>query len=349
MRCFTPSEFDQLGLRTHIPPDLRTNYFPVLVRELEDSEKRIDEEDVKNALSATSQMTGAKTVLADDKIRETYFMSYEGISASSEYSCRPGVGRIRHDRVSRIFLFTIKDLLSATDLRKLRIEQEPGYIYFCAFEYSDDRYNSSHLFGENDRRAPTESYHDPYAHGLYFRDLIDISRLWYCEDVSADALPVTKNVDIDTHETVWFGSVADIARVTNSLILGMVRGEDGSRTYVLKTPLEYPPGFVRETACLLKQNTSLSEDFVQLFQELVFQKTEPPERDEPVNPTVSVNGFNRDYPQGEAKLIGPDVWWKWSKNPHLVQTVLMARLIGGNFWEYALGNLELNLEEVLYE
>ncbi len=345
MRCLTPSEFEPLQVRTHIPPDLTTSFFPVMLQSSPEEDYRLDCEHTNSAVERTAQNLSARNIFYMPEDNRYLDMNSDCVSDFRNYSFSIGKGVERRERISKLIMFSINDLVFGPDLKKLGIAQEPGYIYFGTSISNERHAFGAYLFEYeyNHRRPKKHYYHENPPDSVFFEDLIDVTAEWHGQR----KISSKKLIDIQTHERIWIGAIADIAHVTNSLVLCSVASKDDHTDYILKTPLEYPPGFVRETAKVLKESSSFSDEFVNTFQELVFTKTTPPKRRKPVNPTLTLNGFNKDYPLGEKELIGPDVWWKWSKNPQLVQMVLMARLIGGNYWEYALGNLEQNQQEAL--
>ena len=358
MRVVSPKELNQLNAQSEIPFDLRLNYLPVEFRVA----SRLDGELlIKSTYGMSSDERNAQyrklaSRVADDLGTSQLFKTLvdqkgsvfnRAISSDFEWSSFSFANGRRGNHVyNELNLLPIDRLLFKKDLKEFSIQDRPGYLYL-GWQYSTEKYEvyNTESITKNIRSMKDWVY---YAESLIERG----QRINYKnkKDLSPrkQALESIMNGEViefkDQKIEPWRGRLDDILLATNSRILA-TRGKSEEPLvidYVLETPLEIPAGFVRETAHLLKRKWRAASKLVDRFVSLVFERNNPED--------LTVNQSNiplekSPFPQGEQQLVGPDRAWHTCEDPDFVQTILMARLIGGNAWQYALGNLEMKMGE----
>lgn len=341
MRILSQSEFGSLHAQTQIPVDLAQQYFPVQLRaySLKEGEivgnrdRALESEDLGKILHRAAWLVDAGWVQIVDKISKDNHVYMKHVESKLTWdSFELGVGERQNSASTLVSLFPLSHLVHSEKLKEYEIEQRPGYIYFAAAIHNCSDWGSQNFRGSDIYGFPHWQYWQRQLREAEDRDSLTIQQTHHY-----DALPHAESTNDET--TVWKSEVEDIAHCTNSRVVKSLSVEDGFH-YILESPLEFPRGFVRETAMALKRDWHANSELIEKFCTLCFTRPAPPKgklpkQDEP------------PFPHGESSLTGPDVWWRTSENPWIVQAILLARLIGGEFWQYALSNLEESSPQLL--
>lgn len=342
MRLITPREVEKLEVTVDLPLELESTFFPVALKvfkwwkdkELAD----LRDDDCKELLQKCAEKLNCRDLTPTDPTKYRRPILQE--AGASTFRFPDNVERLQC--LSQFVLFPLKQLLFEEQLTPLGITAQPGYLYFgCQIVLEKtDRWSGRQSIADDSRSILKHEM--PYSHwrSKYSDRYHELIRESYSSDKKADK---KAKKDPTSFEEIcsWLadsgvkfrGPISDIEFATNSCVLHE-RINLRERSYVLMTPFEIPKGFVRETYEGLKRELGSDSPIVLRFGELI---------SETINPD-HFGKQNEDlselFPIPIEERIGPDKAWKYSSAPFYVQTILLARIVGGSLWHYALGELE---------
>ncbi len=256
-------------------------------------------------------------------------------------------------------------LMWPDELQKIGIEAEPGYLYLRVppiesgrlgeYDYSsiEEELNPEFTYSWNPRKREATLALDRMPKGR----LRDLEILFNCCEVTPAASIPEPKIVIAFGESVTHKPLADWAEEhcfrdhllayqesrrrdeEQKIVMGF-RFKIPDYPRVVKTPLEFPPGYVADTASYLQSVRGFRDtEFAKSFYQFVYSgdTLERALRNAPKKGKED----KEIYPRGEPNLAGADLAWRYSENPWLVQMVLFARLIGGRYLTQVLGSLAL--------
>lgn len=121
------------------------------------------------------------------------------------------------------------------------------------------------------------------------------------------------------------------------------------KTRLYETWLEYSPGFVWNTLLVLERYLGKGTSIVESFRKFVTEDNKE-RKARWIEKVHEKSEQARKHNLKELKpprYDGPDAYWRWCENPWWVQTILLARLMGGQMWPSVLGTLEARYGRVI--
>lgn len=334
MRVLSPSELKLTQLRADIPVELSVSYFPVCLRAFE----KLEGENLKPYSDQISGMLDAAITDLDcvglrkpTRSRDGTYINYNRFIDRGHYSTLGENGtKLNNCYNVEYVIFPVDHLVFEADLSKHSLAPVPGYLYFqCNMTLARE--------GSGSRRSGSRYLDEREYEPLLNQD--------YLAKSGVKLSPSDERRELE--KLNWRGPIADIEHMTNSRVIHKQVYNSGGYSpslttaeYILETPLDFPPGFVQETVNSFRRRWVKISKTARRFCELVTDSAQA-ELEEPLPKQKKKQTTElASFPLGLSKLQGPDVSWHRSDDPWFVQSVLLARLIGGRFWQYALGYLE---------
>lgn len=340
MRLLSPVEIKAKGVVSDVPMELSASYFPVSLRAMlvrdgdviapicknslyhRGSPSDISRDQIESIMQNAREILGARTISSvDSKSNSAYTIHARHFSWQSFDFDR---GHLDNLEISQPVLFPLDHLLFRPELKRWDIVPKPGYLYFGCQVVLWDQGSSLPIHGSRYLAEYPPSYVIPKK-GKPSRT----------ESTDDEDFPFNGE---------YVGPIGDVIHTTNSrviseeLVLSESRWNSSCKVqlkkYVLETPIEFPQGFVHETARLLNRSKALSA-VARKFSALINMPD--------LAHADSAKKKEKPFPLGEPDLVGPDVSWRKSEDPWFVQMVILARLCGGKFWKYSLGVLSARM------
>lgn len=324
MRILSQTELQRTGLHSEIPVDLSAQYFPIVLRAFtsKEGENLIDHDHVNDLFSEAKSILDCETlagVTRDSKYPQ------EKILSTHRMIARPKAESVRTEFKTLNVMFPVDRLVFQEELAREKITATPGMLYFRAhYQFVGGRYSSrgSHYLNEESYEKSVQRKRPSQGAGRH----------------DDDDEPEAK-------QKKWRGPVADLEHLTNSRVVGKkihhsfwCEGYRESRDlhhYVLETPFDFPPGFVHESLNVFTRRWAKISKAAKLFCDLVSGSSIDSEESE-----RKLEKRAALFPHGISHHRGPDAAWQQCEKPWFIQTMLLARIIGGRYWHYALGFLE---------
>lgn len=343
MRILSPSEYQSLHLVSDVPVELSANYFPICLRLFTKMDGEItfrgESDRSKNLLEEVALRINCQRISREVPSKSSEYIYRNRVVDSVHYYTLAQEGERRENSYQVEYsMFPVDNLLFEKDLSAYSITPIPGRLYFQAnMTLSADTYSGNGIFGS---RYLDEGY-------------LQFSRFSSWETEHSNKLPIAR----DSEEQNWRGPVADIEQLTNSRVVHQqfFRNRSLTAEYILETPLDFPPGFVQETLNVFTRRWNKISKTAKKFCDLVLgsplDETPPEAKIEAKRSRKRAKEADVDkatesespFPQGISRMRGPDSSWQRCSEPWFVQSVILARLIGGRYWQYALGYLESKL------
>ncbi len=221
-------------------------------------------------------------------------------------------------------MFPTSHLISHEQLKSLKISIQPGFIYFgVSIEFNED----SRGIDDGSIYLNEPSYYNAIA--------IPTREIQRKLVIKRFSRTINTDQEIENEEPAfessWRGRVADIEQLTNSRevyhgkqrVSTLAQGKI-VRDYILETPLELPPGYVMDTLFKLQKRRAEIPRLAKKVSQVIFDSSNI-KSDSHALTTIT-------FPQGEPELRGIEGSWRFGEDAWLMQSILMARLIGGAFW-----------------
>lgn len=294
---------------------------------------------------------------AENRCRDLVEDCLRGEHCRTEMRDRPSFdAKFEHKEVEEavvLFQLTTDLLLFPKQIEKLGLSPAPGYLYLALPPFKFRSRHMTNPFVKDRKRA--ELKHSVQDNGdilyeLDFRPRPELEQL--------ETLLNARELEIPGSEAQYLpptrqwaalpfqrqGGKRTVSRAPGGMETQIHQDlEEATCSHplrVFETPFEFPPGFVRETAMLLANEFRADcPDFVRTFKDLAFRPGETPSP-RAAKRNVKKGALPGKFPSGEPQLDGPDAFWRYCAHPSWIEAILLARLIGGESWNYVLGNLE---------